>query len=129
MGKLLTFLREYLDLRRESKSYCKSCETLREQLNVANHEKKVLLDQILYKPEKPVAEIEKAPVPITPKIVPWKVQREILEAEDRAKAKIIRQQQEEYARAQISKNQTSEPIENSSISVEQLEKELEITNG
>ena len=119
MARLLDFLREWVDIRRESKSYCKSCETLKEQLIISNHEKQQLLNKfVLVKVE--TAHIEPGvPEPIVPKMVPWRVQRELLESEDRAKALAIRRQQEDLKKA----NETIENKSNS-LSVAELEKEL-----
>lgn len=122
--RILDFLREYMDIRRDSRSYCKSCETYKEQLAIANHEKKILLEQVLIKPV-PAEPIRiEQPQPIIPKVIPWKVQREMLEAEDRAKAATIRRQQEEELLAQININKNKG--QSSEISVEELEKELAI---
>ena len=115
MARLLDFLREWVDIRRESKSYCKSCETLKEQLIISNHEKQQLLSRfVLIKPETPQEPIE-APQAIQPKMIPWRVQRELLEAEDRAKALAIRRQQEDLDKAK-SVSERSE--------ITELEKEL-----
>ena len=75
---------------------CKSCETLRNQLEIANFEKKELMGTILglVKPEV----IQSAPVIIEPvknKSIPWHVRQRALEEEDRVKAKIERRIKEE----------------------------------
>lgn len=72
---------------------CASCEVLREQLSVVNIEKEKLLNLILEK-NKPVPEPQidtEELKPITSKYVPWKVRREMLEAEDREKARVLRE--------------------------------------
>lgn len=78
---------------RLEKKVCQSCETLREQLNQVNFEKKQLLDSILQKPviEQPRIETEELN-----KINyrPWKVKQALLEAEDRKKAELIRKNEE-----------------------------------
>lgn len=112
---ILEFIREYLDIRRESRSYCKSCEVLREQLSVVNFEKKQLMDNLLVKPA-PVQVEHVQPEPIAPKMVPWHIKRQMLEEQDRALAATIRRQKEDAAKA----------VSNSEISVEELEKELAI---
>lgn len=118
---ILAFIREYLDIRRDSKSYCKSCETLREQLAVTNHEKKILLEQILVKPA-PIQQEREAPQPIGPKMVPWHIKRQMLEAEDRALAATIRRQKEDAEKAtQERLTNTTQPF-----SIEDLEKELAV---
>ena len=92
-----------LSERVESK-VCPSCETLKAQLEMINYENKRLLDRILTPSIK--EEVARPPVEITrPTNVPWNVRRQILEAEDREKAKLLR---------------------NAPVPVEDLEKELDI---
>lgn len=82
---------------------CSSCETLKEQLAVANAEKKQLLDYVLmpdpntihHSPEKDDDELQ----PIQPKVVPWRVRRQMLEDEDRKKALLEKEQKAEQAKA------------------------------
>ena len=85
---------------------CKSCETLKEQLESVNHEKNKLLDKLL---TPPVAEVVAGPVRevTTPVNVPWNVRRQMLEREDRERAKLMR---------------------NAPIPTEDLEKELNIVS-
>lgn len=99
---LLDWYKQYLDIRTEFKqkklelntvvkkeeTVCQSCETLRVQLEIANYEKKQLLDRILEKPEAPP--ITEPPAITRPKMVPWNVRRQILEQEDREKARALR---------------------------------------
>lgn len=77
---------------------CQSCETLREQLAFERDEKKKLLDSILEaskpKDDKTVAD-PSTYKPVKPTFVPWNVRRQMLEAEDREKARILRNQSEE----------------------------------
>lgn len=117
MERLLDFLREWYDIKRERKAYCKSCETLREQLALANHEKKQLLEHFLNPTVTTSAPPVSLPEPITPKIVPWHIKRQMLEAEDRAKAAVIRKQKEDE---ELAKKRAP----SAEISVEELEKEL-----
>ena len=75
---------------------CKSCETLRKQLEITNYEKNELLNTILglVKPEV----IQHTPTIIEPvknKSIPWHVRQKALEEEDRVKAKIERRIKEE----------------------------------
>lgn len=75
----------------EEPEVCKSCEVLKQQLEIANFEKKQLLTRLLDKPE---VERTTAPplvaVPPNLRNVPWRVRQQMLEAEDRAKAKAMR---------------------------------------
>lgn len=95
---------------------CSSCETLKQQLELSNFQNKQLLEKILHKDEPlnliPKEELES----IKPKLVPWHVKRQLLEAEDRERAKILKEKAEEIK--SIKKKST-----------EELEKELGIENG
>jgi hypothetical protein len=70
------------------------------QLEIARlrEENKRLLDRILEKPEepKPVQEVDLQP--IRSKTLPWNVKRQMLEAEDRRQAQILRAQKDEVNR-------------------------------
>lgn len=67
---------------------CLSCETLRAQLEISRLETKRLLDRILEKPE---PETPRAPMEISvPKNIPWNVRRQMLEREDRERAKLMK---------------------------------------
>jgi hypothetical protein len=119
---LLDWYKQWLDLRIEHKEKqlmlnkeiekpCDSCETLKEQLSIANHEREKLLARIMEKPE-PIPNVPLAPVTM-PRMVPWNVRRQMLEAEDRARAKAIK----EAAKA--------DTPEINKKSVEELEKEMD----
>lgn len=91
---ILDWYREWLDIRRTNNPgspapVCNSCETLNHQLEVANFEKKQLLDRILELTSKtPIPqerEVAPAPQVVGPRRIPWKVRQQMLEAEDRAK--------------------------------------------
>jgi len=67
---------------------CKSCETLRHQIDIANAERRLLLDSILSLTNPSVKEEPQVEYkPITPKHIPWAVKKEMLEEADRVKAK------------------------------------------
>jgi hypothetical protein len=96
---MFNWLRELLEIRaefnerkaqlRHEGKICESCETLKKQLEIANFEKKQLLDRLLEKP--PVEERKEIPISIPrPKTIPWIVKKQILEAEDRERAKLLR---------------------------------------
>lgn len=127
MEKLLAFIKSWLDEKWERKSYCKTCEVLRSQLDREIFEKQQLLNRFVLIEKTPAVVSESAPMPVMPKIVPWRVQRELLEQEDRAKAQAMRRHQEDVAKASVAKSdemKKNEPIENGSISISELEKEL-----
>lgn len=87
-------IRELLELRyefKERKNKCESCDTLRLQLEIVNHEKALLLNRLLEKPEPVVQPIRSDEMKvIQPKNVPWNTRRQMLETEDREKAKLMR---------------------------------------
>jgi len=92
---------------REESRVCPSCETLKSQLEAVNHEKNRLLDRLLTPiveatPAQPEREITK---PIN---IPWNVRRQMLEREDRERAKLI---------------------QNAPIPTETLERELDIASA
>lgn len=87
---------------------CESCETLKHQLETSNYEKKLLMDRLL---ERPSVEVPSQPVTITkPMNVPWNVRRQMLETEDRERARLIRE--------------APKPV-----STEDLEKELDLASA
>jgi hypothetical protein len=95
---LLDWYKQWMDIRtelrlRESElnpKICESCETLKHQLEISNHEKKQLLDRLLEKPE-PVKEVVRNETPMMlPRNIPWNVRRQMLEAEDREKARVLK---------------------------------------
>lgn len=85
------WLKELLELKveyRRENHVCDSCETLKTQLNIANFNNEQLMRKILKEPE-PIVN-EQPPVITRPAAVPWQVRRQMLMAEDREKAKLIR---------------------------------------
>ncbi len=76
-----------------SESHCNSCETLKEQLAIANHEKNLLLNKLLEKTNPIINESNDKPpipVPMSPRNIPWNVRRQMLEAEDRKQAQLMK---------------------------------------
>jgi hypothetical protein len=102
---ILDWYKQWLEIRAEFKAkkfeltrevkqedtVCHSCETLRQQLEISNYEKKLLLNRILEKPE-PVEERTKAPELIAPRprVTSWAAKRQMLEREDRELARSLR---------------------------------------
>lgn len=86
---------------------CNTCEVLRGMLEQTNSEKKYLLEQLLKEPEiiQETSTEEFKPIKTT-KFTPWHVRRQILEAEDRKQAQIIKdkkKEMEEAAKLQVDK--------------------------
>lgn len=97
---------------------CNTCEILRFQLDESNRERKELLQQLLdrNKPEPFTPPDEEELKPLLPHRVPWAARRQMLEAEDREKARVLAQKAREIAEA----NAKADP------KIEQLENELSI---
>jgi hypothetical protein len=92
---------------------CATCEVLSAQLANSERERRELLAKLLDKdkPESssPVAEEMK---PVGQQFVPWRVRQQMLEAEDRKRAELMRAKREEM-----------------NPKIEELEKELEINHA
>jgi hypothetical protein len=75
---------------------CKSCEVLKQQLEAANHDKERLLNMILDKntPREEPAFTD-GPQPVRPKHIPMSVRRQMLEQEDRQRARISEEKKKE----------------------------------
>jgi len=103
---------------------CESCEILRTQLNIANFEKKQLLDNIL-EFTKPRAEekIIVKEIDPRPRAVPFSVRRSMLEEEDRAKAEILKRKEPDMIPSNHPVDETMRQ------DIDDLEKELGIPNG
>lgn len=106
---------------REASKVCASCETLKDQIDFLNSERDRLLDTVIKlstpKPAEPVQATNMADLkPITSGTIPWRVRQQMLEAEDREKARILRDKQKEIAR-----------LKPQAENINDLEKELGIT--
>jgi hypothetical protein len=75
----------------EEQKVCASCEVLRHQLEIANYEKKQVLQALLdsSKPVQPEERVQVNPESLKPRAIPWMVRKQMLEAEDKEKAKVI----------------------------------------
>lgn len=129
---LLDWYRQWLEIRAEfkakkfelnrevttEKSICQSCETLKSQLEIANYEKKLLLNRLLEKPE-PIEERTIAPelVAARPRAIPWHIKKQMLETEDREKARAMRE-------APKPDSVTNTKVDK--VDVEELERELDV---
>ena len=99
-----------LNERHESK-ICQSCETLEKQLEISNFEKRELLNKLLKEPE-PIVPTELPKAYTMPKTIPWRVRQQMLEREDREKARLMRQA----------------PLPDSTNKIEELERELGVSD-
>lgn len=93
---LINWIREWKQMKREFQPeapHCETCDTLRIQVEQLRLDNKTLLDRLLEKPE-PVAPAD--PTILKPiqhsssRHVSWAVRRQMLEAEDREKAKLLK---------------------------------------
>jgi len=70
---------------------CSTCEVLKVALERANYEKEQLLREVLKK-DNDEPKPSEAPQPLTkPRHMPWAVRRQMLEAEDRERARLLRE--------------------------------------
>ncbi len=130
---ILGLLREWYEIKQAKKDHCKSCLILQEQLTGALARESKLLAMVTHKPEAVHEQTIIAPQAITPKTVPWHIKRQLLEAEDRAKAIAMR----EVVTAggptgSAGLTGTSNPNltqVNTEVSINELEKELSIGEG
>ena len=92
---LLDWYEKWLELRREYKTsepkICESCETLKMELAHLHQDNQRLMDRLLEKPT-PIPEIRGDNVtPILPRRgVPWNARKQMLEENDRHKAKLMK---------------------------------------
>ena len=79
---------------------CPVCEVLRLQLDESNRERKELLQRALAPPVVTDARVESRAeemTPIKPQFIPWRVRQQMLEQEDRVKARLTKDRVEEIA--------------------------------
>lgn len=99
----------------QSEKICSSCEVLRMALDRANHEKEQLLSKILNPPKEEEVKEANEPLPIKSRHIPWRVRQQMLEEEDRVKAKVLQEHQENLKEA-------------NKASIQKLESKLGIAN-
>lgn len=92
---MFQWLKELYEIRRaarEESEVCKSCEVLKVQLERANYEREMLMNKLLM-PTAAAEPLKLTPVtkPNTSRHIPFNVRRQILESEDREKARILRE--------------------------------------
>ncbi len=104
---------EHCKNEREDIKICHSCETLKLEIERLRDENERLLDRLLAKPE-PIIETGPPKDMKVPKHIPWNVRRQMLEQEDREKARLM--------------SQAPQPLKDIK-SVEELEKELGVENA
>lgn len=100
---------------REEALVCKSCDILQKQLDIVNHEKRQLIDRLLNPSNVTTvaSDIKVETESLKSKHIPWRVKQQMLEADDREKARLMRQ----FAESKDTKIPEQ-------ITIESLEKEL-----
>lgn len=131
------WLREFYAVRTAYKQSqekpCPSCEVLKVQLERANYEREHLINRLLLPPVQPP---ETKPIPVTQpqsgRHIPFRVKQQLLEAESREEARILRKHKEDMEKAAVA-SVISKPADSSHIDqiitspqVEELERELGI---
>lgn len=77
---------------------CLTCEVLRDQLDKSEGERRELLARLLEKDKpEPLPTPAEEMKPITPQFIPWRVKQQMLEAEDRKRAELMRNKTKEIA--------------------------------
>lgn len=94
--------------------HCESCDTLRTLLAESNRERKDLLHKLLDRdksdPPTVAASIEDFQ-PITPQYQPWRVRRQMMEAEDRQKSRLLADKAKEMDEAKKQQDPKIEALE------------------
>ena len=98
--------------RREESKVCVSCDMLKQMNDHLRMDNEKLMRRLLDKPE-PETIQEAKPMQTRPVALPWRVRQQMLEAEDRKKAELIRK--------------APKPLE--VVSTEELEKDLDIASA
>jgi predicted DsbA family dithiol-disulfide isomerase len=75
----------------ESTRICESCETLKTEIARISSENERLLNRLLNPPTIHEEKKELSEVLKMPRNIPWNVRRQMLEAEDREKAKLMKE--------------------------------------
>lgn len=88
---------------------CKGCEVLKNQLDIANHEKERLQETLLDLVKPKIHEVPSTAVePIRPKIVPWHVKQRELQAQSAVEARLRKENVDKLERELGIKNEEDE---------------------
>lgn len=119
---LLKWYREFKQIREEFRRepICVSCESLKQQVEILQHNNNQLLSALTNKPVgEPRVNTDNLQ-PLRPYRIPWKQQRQMLEAEDRHRAELLKKKHEEM---------NPLPIKTvASTTLEELEKEVGVVD-
>lgn len=90
---------------------CLSCETLKQQLDIANQTNMQLIEKITHVPAAPViTENEVLPKPLGRRFIPHAVKREMMMREDQKTATLMRDKMKELREAGIDTSKVVVPI-------------------
>lgn len=110
---------------RQENRVCRACETLRMQLESAVAEKRMLLEALTRKDEvisaTPPSELQ----PIMPRHTPWRVRQQVLEAESRQAAAILKKKLDELNPDAPRNLHVAAPA-TPAVSTEELEQEMDL---
>ncbi len=106
---MFNWLRELMELRAEFRLrrlndeaiQCETCEVLKMTLAQVNREKEVLLNRLLAGSVEDLPKTPPVPEPIQSRFVPWKMKQQMLEVEDRQKARVLAEFKKEHEAAKI----------------------------
>lgn len=90
LNELIEIKERWDSIKRDNK-VCESCEILKHELEMVRLENRQLLDRILEKPKIEEPTRTEGLKPIVPTHIPWNVRRNMLEAEDRRKAQLLKE--------------------------------------
>lgn len=122
-----------LALSAKNNEVCQSCEVLKVELDRANRDKEQLLNRVLEltKPSPPEVKIineplETAPVQLGKKHIPFAVRREMMQAEDREQARLLKEHEKRLAEIRQQHQVPQAPLSTAKAkdSITELEKEL-----
>jgi hypothetical protein len=104
---------ERLERERESR-VCNSCEVLRNQVAILYEERDKLLDRLLspqIQKEEPKFDTSNTKMRIPSNFMPWRVKRQMLEAEDKKAAALLKEKQTELKTDKIAQLEKEMGIE------------------
>ncbi len=83
---------EHCSEERREANICPTCQVFASQLELANYDKKQLLSTIerMNNPTPVVVALSETPEPIQPRNIPWAIRKNMLEAESRKKAELMK---------------------------------------
>lgn len=118
---LIKWYREWKQVRADfyEPKICVSCEALKETIGQLQYQNSQLLSALTRTPVPEQRVIDPNLKPILPHVIPWKQRRQMLEAEDRHNAQLLKKKREEM-------NPTSQPpiASVAATTLEELEREV-----